>query len=133
MPIELADYTKPIRDALKRGKFCCVYVAAIEAPALCRIGYAEDLSAAVTRLQRTLPSRVAVESVLWVPDKGIAMTISKAIQCDLAAHLRPGGWFLLAADLATVALQMAAVRIYPGATLVWHDQLIEQLQTRRVA
>jgi len=130
MPIDLGDYTKPIREALKRGKFCCVYVAAIQTPALCRIGYAEDLSAAVARLQRTSPTTVFVDSALWVPDKGIAMVVAKAVQCELTLHQRPGGWFDLAADRATLALGIAAFRIYPGVTMIWHAHLIEQYKTR---
>lgn len=133
MPIELADYTKPIRDALKRGKFCCVYVAAIETPALCRIGYAEDLTAAMARLQRTSPAPVVVDSALWVPDKGIAMVVARAVQCDLAPQQKPGGWFDILADRATTALGLAAFRIYPCANMVWHADLLKQWQMRPVA
>jgi hypothetical protein len=133
MSVDLADYSKPIRDALKRGKFCCVYVAAIETPTLCRIGYAEDLNAAVGRLQRTSPAPVRVDSALWVPDKGIAMVAAKAVQCDLALHQKPGGWFDTTADRATVALGIAAFRIYPGAIMVWHNQLIDQWRARGAA
>jgi hypothetical protein len=130
MPIDLNDYSKPIRIALKRGKFCCVYVAAIEMPALCRLGYAEDLPIAVARLQRTSPTPVTVDSALWLPDKGIAMVVAKAAQCDLAIHQKPGGWLDTLAYRATAALDIAAFRIYPNAHMVWHQDLIEQWQLR---
>ena len=31
-PIDLADYTRPVRQALKRGGYACVYVAAVASP-----------------------------------------------------------------------------------------------------
>lgn len=133
MPVDLNDYSKPIRDALKRGKFCCTYVAAIETPSLCRVGYAEDLSAAVARLQRTSPTLVSVDSALWLPDKGIAMVVARAVQCDLAPRQKPGGWFDILPDRATTAVELAASRIYPGANMVWHGELLEQWRMRPVA
>jgi hypothetical protein len=114
MPVDLADNTKPIQDAL-RGGYACVYVAAIDAPAACRVGYAEDLCAAVARFQRSSPTPIMAESALWVPGKGIAMTVSKAVQCDLAIHQKPGGWLDAPADRVTLALGIAAFRIYPGS------------------
>ncbi|SDF29022.1 hypothetical protein SAMN05216337_105030 [Bradyrhizobium brasilense] len=70
--IDLADYTKPIRDQLKRGRFGCVYVAGMESPKACRIGYAEDLAPAVARLRRSATAAVTIESAFWAPDRRIS-------------------------------------------------------------
>lgn len=124
MPIDLADYTKSIRSALKRGKFCCVYVASTATPPLCRIGYAEDLPAASARLQRLVPGGISIDSALWMPDRGAAMTVAKAVQCDLAPCAAAGGWFDISAERATAALEIATFRIFPGAMVTWHMELM---------
>ena len=126
MPIDLQSYAKPIREALKRGEFACVYVASVTA--LCRVGYAEDIVATIRRLQRSSPAPIAVESTLWVPSRGIATNVSRAVQCELIGNKASGGWLNCSADAAIRAIEMAAFRIHPGATMMWHDQLIAQWQ-----
>lgn len=126
MPIDLAGYTKQIRDALKKGEYACVYVVSVAVPALCRVGYAEDLIAAVARLQRSSPTPIETESALWVPNRSIATNIAKAVQCDLVGSRQPSGWLNTAAATAAQAIELAAYRIHPGATMIWHDQLISQ-------
>ncbi|MBR0875030.1 hypothetical protein JQ633_32050 [Bradyrhizobium tropiciagri] len=64
--------------------------------------------------------------MLWVPDRGIATTIAKAVQCDLAPHAKTGGWFDVEPETATAALEIASVRIYAGEAMAWHDQLMAQ-------
>ncbi len=71
--------------------FACVYVAGIDSPKARRIGYAENLAPAVARLRRSAPAAVTIESALWVPDRGIATTSAKAVQCDLALTPKAGG------------------------------------------
>jgi hypothetical protein len=127
MPIDLSSYTKPIKTALKRGGFACVYVAAVDTPPRCRVGYSEDdLSATVGRLQRSSAAALAIESVLWVPNRSIATNIAKAVQCDLVACKANGGWLTCPPETAARAIELAAFRIYPGAAVVWHDQLLTQ-------
>jgi hypothetical protein len=55
MPFDLADYGQNIKAALKRGGFACVSVASVETGRPCRVGYAEDLTGAVKRLERASP------------------------------------------------------------------------------
>lgn len=132
MPIDLADYTKPVRDALRQGGYACVYATTIETPVMSRVGYSEDLVATIGRLQKSIPSPLLVENVLWVPDRGIATNISRAVQCDLMPSKRVGGWFDVTADTIARAIELAAFRIHPGSSMAWHEQLMAQWR-RRVA
>lgn len=131
MPIDLADYTKPIREALKRGGYACVYVVSADvADPRCRVGYAVDLPATITRLQRSSPAALTLQSALWVPDRGIATVIAKATQCDLNSHKGPGGWYEVDHGKAATAVDLAALRIHPGATMLPHYQIVALRQKR---
>lgn len=127
MAVDLADYTKGIKAALKSGGFACVYVAAAPTGEPCRIGYADELAATVMRLQRSSPVALSVECAMWVPDRGIAKVIANAVACDLAPHRQAGGWFNVAAVTAAQAVELATFRLYPNATTVPHHQLISQM------
>ena len=131
MPVELSSYTKQIRDALKRGGFACVYV--VSAGEVCRVGYSEEMVATAGRMQRSSPVALEVENLLWVPNRAIATTIARAAQCDLAAHRRPSNWFAIAATAAAQAIDLAAFRLYPGATMMNHAQLISYWSRRSAA
>ncbi|NGX98253.1 MAG: hypothetical protein G4V63_24510, partial [Candidatus Afipia apatlaquensis] len=113
--------------ALKNGGFACVYVAAVPGGETCRVGYADELAATVTRLQRSSPLMLSVESAIWVPDRGIAKVIANEVGCDLAPHRQSGGWFNVAAAIAVQAVELATFRLYPNATTVPHHQLISQM------
>lgn len=125
MPIELADYTKPIRDRLRRGGYACVYVLAAETH-LSRVGYAIDLAPTATRLRRSSPVPIVVHDALWVPDRGIATNIARAVQCDMMPVKRDNGWHAAPAETMRRALELAAFRIHPGASMVWHEHLMQQ-------
>ena len=127
MAVELTDYTKGIKEALKRGGFACVYVAAAPGGQPCRIGYADELASTFVRLQRASPVVLLVESAMWVPDRGIAKVIANAVGCDLASQRQAGGWFNVAAMTAVQAIELATFRLYPNATTVPHHQLISQM------
>jgi hypothetical protein len=126
MPIDLAGYSKPIREALRRAEFACVYVASVGEPPLCRVGYAEDLVATIGRLQRASPTSIKVDSALWVPSRAVATNISRAVQCDLISNKTAGGWLNCLADIATRAIEIAAFRIHPGAVMACHDEMLTQ-------
>jgi len=128
MPIDLADYNKPIRDTLKRGGYACVYVAAISSLSLVKIGYSEDLPATIGKLQGALPAPIEVHSALWMPNQAIATKVSKVVQRELVVHKATGGWFGCMAEAATIAVEMVAFRIHSGARLLRHDQVISGSQ-----
>ncbi|PDT74132.1 hypothetical protein [Bradyrhizobium sp. C9] len=128
--IDLADYTKPIRDALRNGGFACVY--AVASADKTRVGYSQDLPSTITRLQASSPSELSLEGALWVPDRGIATNISKAVHCDLMPNRTSGGWFNLPAPSAAQAIEIAAFRIYPSAAMVWHNELMQQCRWRAI-
>lgn len=134
MSVDLADYSKPIREALRKTEFACVYVIACPgAEPLCRLGYAvspDNLSAAVSKLQRSSPAALSIENVFWVPDRAIANNIVKATQCDLVAHKSVGGWYSIAPEAASHAIDLSSLRIYPGATTIWHDHLISSWRAK---
>lgn len=89
--IDLADYTKPIRDQLKRRRFACVYIAGIETPKACRVGYPEDLVPAVARLRRSAPAEVTISSALWCRTGALLQRSQRRVHCDLASHTKAGG------------------------------------------
>lgn len=93
-----------------------------------RIGYALDLPATVKRLQATFPTPISVEAALWVPDRGIATNISKAVGCDMMLLRGDGGWYAAPGVAMQHALEIAAFRIHPGAVMLWHDDLIGRLR-----
>lgn len=129
--IDLADYTKPIRELLRKGEHAAVYVATAEtgipATEMSRIGYALDLPATIKRMQATFPTTIWVHAALWVPNRAIATNIAKAVQCDMMPNRRPGGWLAAPADTIGRAIELAAFRIHPGAVMLWHGQLIRRL------
>lgn len=129
--IDLAGYTKPIRDQLRKGEFAAVYVvtsaAGIPATEISRVGYALDLVATITRLQASAPTRLTVHAALWVPNRAIATNVSKAVQCDMMPVRRAGGWYEAPGATMERAVELAAFRIHPGATMLWHDQLLERV------
>lgn len=127
MAVDLADYTKGIKAALKRGGFACVYVAAAPGGTPCRVGYADELAATAIRLQRSSPLALSIESAMWVPDRGIAKVIASAVACDLAPNRQGGGWYNIAAATAVQAVELATFRLYPHATTVPHHQLISEM------
>jgi hypothetical protein len=126
MPISLADYGANIKAALKRGSYACVYVASAEGGRPCRVGYAEDLCAAVKRLERASPLAITVEDVIWVPDRGIATAIAQSVAGSIAEHRKAGGWYDLPAESVAQAVHLDTFRLYPNATTVPHKQLIAQ-------
>jgi hypothetical protein len=131
MPIDLISYTKSIRDALKRGGFACVYV--VSAGDVCRLGYSEEMAATASRMQRSSPVSLAVESLLWVPNRAIATTIARAAQCDLAEQRHPNNWFAVSATVACHAVDLVAFRLYPGATMINHDELMSHWSRKKAA
>lgn len=60
-------------------------------PRMSRIGHALDLPATVKRMQATFPTPISLEAALWVPDRGIATNISRAVGCDMMPAKRDGG------------------------------------------
>ena len=130
--IDLADYTRPIRDLLRKGEYAAVYVATAEtgvpAAEMSRIGYALDLPATIKRMQATFPTTINLEAALWVPDRGIATNISRAVGCDMMPMRRDGGWFAAPGATMQRAVELAAFRIHPDATMVWHDELMVRLR-----
>jgi hypothetical protein len=126
MAIDLSDYSKSIKTALKRGGFCCVYVASAEGETPCRIGYSVDLPGSIASLQRTSPVSLIVQDATWLPDRGIATMIAKSAQAAIGRYARPGGWFDLRADAVIGEIDLTIFRLYPGATAVKHRQLIGQ-------
>ncbi len=79
-----------------------------------RVGYAIDLVATISRLQTSSPAPLAVHAALWVPNRAIATNVSRAVQCDMMPIKRAGGWY--EAPGATMER--------PGATMLWHDDLL---------
>ncbi|QOZ15933.1 hypothetical protein XI02_13805 [Bradyrhizobium sp. CCBAU 21365] len=134
MPIDLADYAKPIRDQLRKGEFAAVYVvtsgAGIPSTEMSRVGYALDLVATITRLQASAPAKLGMHAALWVPNRAIATNISKAVQCDMMPTRRDGGWFAASGATMQRAVELAAFRIHPGAVMLWHAELVTQLEER---
>ncbi|MGF6431480.1 hypothetical protein [Bradyrhizobium elkanii] len=130
MPIDLADYAKPIRDQLRKGEFAAVYVVTSEVgihrTEMSRVGYALDLVATIVRLQASAPLKLAVHAALWVPNRAIATNISKAVQCDMMPIKRAGGWYEAPGATMERAVDLAAFRIHPGATMLWHDDLLRR-------
>lgn len=126
MPIDLSDYSQPIKAALKKGGFCCVYVASPEGGTPCRIGYSVDLPGSIASLQRTAPTSLMVHEATWLPDRGIAAMIAKSAQASIGQYARPGGWFALKASAVVGEVELTIFRLYPGATAVRHKQLIGQ-------
>lgn len=131
MSIDLGDYTPKIRAALKKTGFACVYVASANGGKPCRIGYAIDPQEAVKRLQRASPVPISVEHIMWVPDRAIATNIAGAVTAAMGAARLPGGWHDVPADSACGEVDIAAFRLYPGATTVPHDQLIASWEQRK--
>ncbi|WP_141339712.1 hypothetical protein [Bradyrhizobium sp. USDA 3458] len=136
MAIDLADYTKPIRDSLRKGEFAAVYVVTSEVGVhrteMSRVGYALDLVSTVTRLQASAPTKLAVHGALWVPNRAIATNISRAVQCDMMPVKRAGGWYEAPGATMERAIEVAAFRIHPGATMVWHEQLMQRWSSAAV-
>ncbi|MCS3451938.1 hypothetical protein M2222_008285 [Bradyrhizobium elkanii] len=126
MPVDLADYTKQIRDSLRRGEFAAVYVVTTPAAEMSRVGYAVDLVATIGRLQSSAPTRLGVHAALWVPNRAIATNISKAVQCDMMPIKRAGGWYEAPGPTMERAVELAAFRIHPGATMLWHGELLRR-------
>jgi hypothetical protein len=126
MPIDLTDYSASIKAALKKGGYACVYVASVQNGRPCRVGYAEDLCAAVKRLARSSPLKISVEDAIWVPDRGIATTIAQSVLASIAPHRQAGGWHDLAAESVRGAVHLETFRLYPGAATVPHNELIAQ-------
>ncbi|MGL3214097.1 hypothetical protein QA639_12885 [Bradyrhizobium pachyrhizi] len=128
--IDLADYAKPIRDQLRQGEFAAVYVVTSEVgihrTEMSRVGYALDLVATIGRLQASSPAPLAVHAALWGPNRAIATNISRAVQCDMMPIKRAGGWYEAPGATMERAVDLAAFRIHPGATMLWHGELLKR-------
>ncbi|MCA1400063.1 hypothetical protein [Bradyrhizobium sp. BRP56] len=135
--IDLADYTKPMRDQLRKGEFAAVYV--VTSPAgitsvdlrrvgfdLSRVGYGLDLVATIGRLQASSPAPLTIHAALWVPNRAIATNIARAVQCDMMPVKRAGGWYEAPGATMERAVELAAFRIHPGATMLWHGELLRR-------
>jgi hypothetical protein len=131
MPIDLADYSTSIKVALKKSGFACVYVASVQCGRPCRVGYAIDLGAAIQRFQRFSPLPIVVEDVMWVPDRGIATTISQTVMASIAAYRQNGGWYDLTAESIASAVHLETFRLYPNTVTVPHNRLIAQWSGKR--
>jgi hypothetical protein len=128
MAVDLGDYTPALKAGLKKAGFACVYVAS--AGTACRVGYALDLPAAIQRFQRTSPVPIEVEDVVWVPDRGIATTITQAVLATIARHRAAGGWHDVPAASVAGELGLTTVRLYPEAVTVPHEQLVNRWSSR---
>ncbi|MCW2112487.1 hypothetical protein QIH87_14215 [Bradyrhizobium elkanii] len=128
--IDLADYTKPIRDQLRKGEFAAVYVVTSEVgihrTEMSRVGYALDLVATVSRLQASSPAKLTAHAALWVPNRAIATNIARAVQCDMMPIKRASGWYEAPGATMERAVELAAFRIHPGATMLWHGELLKR-------
>lgn len=142
--IDLSDYTKPMRDQLRKGEFAAVYV--VTSPTgitsvdlrrvgfdLSRVGYGLDLVSTIGRLQASSPAPLTVHAALWVPNRAIATNISRAVQCDMMPVKCAGGWYEAPGATMTRAVELAAFRIHPGATMLWHDQLMVRVRRQQHA
>lgn len=126
MPISLADYSPGIKAALKKGGYACVYVASVQCGRPCRVGYTLDLAAAIKPFARTSPLPIVVEDAMWVPSRAIATSIAQSVLASIAPYRQAGGWHDLEAESVSSAMQLETFRLYPGAAIVPHQQLIAQ-------
>ncbi|MCP1848933.1 MULTISPECIES: DnaB-like helicase C-terminal domain-containing protein [unclassified Bradyrhizobium] len=65
-------------------------------------------------------------ATLWVPNRAIATNISKPVQCDMMPIKRAGGWYEARGATMERAVDLAAFRIHPGATMLWHDDVLRR-------
>lgn len=131
MPINLAEYTPRIKDSLKRGGFACVFVISTPDGKPSKVSYAVNLWNAVAEFQRSCPTAIWVEEILWVPDRAIATAIAKATQGNFAHKLLHGGWVDDSAEKVIAEMNMRAFGMYPGATMMTHRQLVAEAKTRK--
>ena len=131
MQVDVADYTKGIRRALKHGGYACVYVASVAGGKPCRVGYSTDLPGCIARLQRSSPVPIMLNDVTWFPDRSMATNVALSVQASIGQHRRAGGWYELEATSAAPEIDLAAFRLYPSAAPVPHSQLISSWAPRK--
>ncbi|OIM89299.1 hypothetical protein BLN97_40160 [Bradyrhizobium elkanii] len=61
-----------------------------------------------------------------MPNRAIATNISKPVQCDMMPIKRAGGWYEAPGATMDRAVDLAAFRIHPGATMLWHDDVLRR-------
>ncbi|MEH2707902.1 hypothetical protein DXU06_24650 [Bradyrhizobium elkanii] len=71
-------------------------------------------------------------AALWVPNRAIATNISKPVQCDMMPIKRAGGWYEAPGATMDRAVDLAAFRIHPGATMLWHDDVLRRWRDQAV-
>lgn len=124
MQVDVADYTKGMRRALKQGGYACVYVASVTGGRPCRVGYSTDLAGCISRLQRSSPVPITVDDVTWFPDRSMATNVALSAQASMGPYRQAGGWFDLASFAVVPEIELASYRLYPTAAPIPHAQLI---------